>query len=167
MRRYTIEVNGKTYMLDVRELSSDSFEVTYDDRQFDVLLVDDMDLPEAAITPVMSDSIGGHTAPAAVQAPAARVVAKPSAPRTAAPAAARPAGPSGAGNALTAPMPGVILSIDVKVGARVKRGDVICKLEAMKMVNPIRAPKDTVVTEITVSEGQMVAYGDALVLFGE
>jgi glutaconyl-CoA/methylmalonyl-CoA decarboxylase subunit gamma len=163
MRRYTIEVNGKTYMLDVRELSSDSFEVTHEDRQFNVLLVHDTDLPEAAITPVMSDSIGGHTAPAA---PAGRAAA-PRAAAPAAPAAPRPAAPSGAGNALTAPMPGVILSIDVKAGARVKRGDVICKLEAMKMVNPIRAPKDTVVAEITVSEGQMVAYGDALVLFGE
>jgi biotin carboxyl carrier protein len=161
MRRYTIEVNGKTYMLDVRELSSDSFEVTYDDRQFDVLLVDDTDLPEAAITPVMSDSIAGRTAS---PTPAARPIARPAA---SVPVAPRPAVPSGVGNALTAPMPGVILSIDVKVGARVKRGDVICKLEAMKMVNPIRAPKDTVVTEITVSEGQTVAYGDALVLFGE
>jgi glutaconyl-CoA/methylmalonyl-CoA decarboxylase subunit gamma len=164
MRRYTIEVNGKTYMLDVHELSSDSFEVTYEDRQFDVLLVDDTDLPEAAITPVMSDSIGSQAAPAA---PVVRPAGRPAAPRAAAPAAPRQAAPSGAGNALTAPMPGVILSIDVKAGARVKRGDVICKLEAMKMVNPIRAPKDTVVAEITVSEGQMVAYGDALVLFGE
>jgi biotin carboxyl carrier protein len=64
-------------------------------------------------------------------------------------------------------MPGVILSVDVKAGARVKRGDVLCKLEAMKMVNPLRAPKDTVVSEIAVSEGQTVAYGDVLVLFGE
>ena len=165
MRRYTIEVNGKTFMLDVRELSSDSFEVTYDNRPFDVLLVDDMDLPEAAITPVMSNAIGEHTAPAAARAPAARLATKPAALKPSeATAAPRP---TGGAQALTAPMPGVILSIDVKVGARVKRGEVICKLEAMKMVNPIRAPNDTVVTEITVSEGQTVAYGDALVLFGE
>ena len=160
MRRYTIEVNGKTYMLDVHELSSDSFEVTYEDRQFDVLLVDDTDLPEAAITPVMSDSIGSQAAPAAPVVRSRGAGLLP--PGAAAPAAPRQAAPSGAGNALTAPMPGVILSIDVKAGARVKRGDVIGKLEAMKMVNPIRAPKDTVVAEITVSEGQMVAYGDAL-----
>ncbi|HPS68145.1 MAG TPA: biotin/lipoyl-binding protein, partial [Holophaga sp.] len=85
------------------------------------------------------------------------------------PQAAKPAASQGAGDvgSLTAPMPGVILSVDVKVGARVKRGDVLCKLEAMKMVNPLRAPKDTVVSEIAVSEGQTVAYGDVLVLFGE
>ena len=167
MRRYTIEVNGKTYMLDVRELSSDSFEVICDDRQFDVMLVDDMDLPEAVISPVTSKAIGERVMPAAAPAPVARPAAqKAAAPR---PAAPKPAASQGAGDAksLTAPMPGVILSVDVKAGARVKRGDVLCKLEAMKMVNPLRAPKDTVVSEIAVSEGQTVAYGDVLVLFGE
>jgi biotin carboxyl carrier protein len=64
-------------------------------------------------------------------------------------------------------MPGVILSVDVKAGARVKRGDVLAKLEAMKMVNPIRAPKDTVIAAVLVTDGQMVAYGDTLMTFGE
>lgn len=170
MRRYTIEVNGKTYMLDVHELSSDTFEVTYEDRQFDVQLVDDTDLAEAEITPEMAGALGEHGAPV-VQA-ARPVAARPAAPRPAAApkaAAPRPAAPSGAaaGPALTAPMPGVILSVDVKAGARVKRGDVVVKLEAMKMVNPIRAPKDTVIAEVLVSDGQQVAYGDTLVTFGE
>ncbi|HNX30295.1 MAG TPA: biotin/lipoyl-binding protein [Holophaga sp.] len=162
MRRYTIEVNGKTYLLDVRELSADSFEVTCDDRQFDVMLVDGMDLPEAGASPAAGGAAGERAVP----------VARPAAPKPAAaprPQAAKPAASQGAGDvgSLTAPMPGVILSVDVKVGARVKRGDVLCKLEAMKMVNPLRAPKDTVVSEIAVSEGQTVAYGDVLVLFGE
>jgi biotin carboxyl carrier protein len=171
MRRYTIEVNGKTYMLDVRDLTSDTFEVLYEDHEFTVQLVDDTDLAEAEITPVMVNALGDQGAPAA---PVARAAApRAAAPRVSAPKAAAaaapkaaPAGGSGAA-ALTAPMPGVILSVDVKPGARVKRGDILAKLEAMKMVNPLRAPKDTVIADILVADGQMVAYGDTLMTFGE
>ncbi len=171
MRRYTIEVNGKTYMLDVRDLTSDTFEVLYDDREFTVQLVDDTDLAEAEITPVMANALGDQSAPAApvAQAAAPRAAApRVSAPKAAAPAApkAAPAG-GGGGSALTAPMPGVILSVEVKPGARVKRGDILAKLEAMKMVNPLRAPKDTVIGDILVADGQTVAYGDTLMTFGE
>ena len=167
MRRYTIEVNGKTYLLDVRELSADSFEVTCDDRQFDVMLVDGMDLPEAGASPAAAGAAGERAM--AVRPAAPKPAAAPRPAAASRPQAAKPAASQGAGDvgSLTAPMPGVILSVDVKVGARVKRGDVLCKLEAMKMVNPLRAPKDTVVSEIAVSEGQTVAYGDVLVLFGE
>jgi len=172
MRRYTLEVNGKTYMLDVRELSSDSFEVLYEDREFNVQLVDDTDLAEAEITPVMANAIGEG---ATLATPASRPTAprpaapRPAAPRTAPTTAPKAAGAPAAGGAaaLTAPMPGVILSVDVKPGARVKRGDVLAKLEAMKMVNPLRAPKDTVIAAVLVSDGQMVAYGDTLMTFGE
>lgn len=164
MRRYTIEVNGKTYMLDVRELSSDCFEVVHGDRAFNVQLVDDTDLAEAEITPVQANALGEQGTPVVHAAP------RPAAAPKASPAAARPAAApaaGGGGAALTAPMPGVILSVDVKPGARVKRGDVLAKLEAMKMVNPIRAPKDTVIAEVLVADGQMVAYGDTLMTFGE
>lgn len=170
MRRYTIEVNGKTYMLDVRELSSDSFEVVYGDQEFNVQLVDDTDLAEAEITPVQANALGDHAAPVVRAAPRPAAAARPASAPKAAPAAPRPAAApaaGGGGAALTAPMPGVILSVDVKAGARVKRGDVLAKLEAMKMVNPIRAPKDTVIAEVLVSDGQMVAYGDTLMTFGE
>ena len=169
MRRYTIEVNGKTYMLDVHELSSDSFEVTYGDQAFNVQLVDDTDLAEAEITPVQANALGDHGAPVISRSTTSP---RPAAPRTTPPAPAKAAAPApaaggGSGAALTAPMPGVILSVEVKPGARVKRGDVLAKLEAMKMVNPIRAPKDTVIAEVLVADGQMVAYGDTLMTFGE
>lgn len=171
MRRYTIAVNGKTYILDVRDLSSDTFEVLHEDREFTVQLVNDTDLAEAQITPVMVNALGDHGAPAepVVRVAAPRAAApRASAPQTASAAApkATPAGGGGAA-ALTAPMPGVILSVDVKPGARVKRGDVLATLEAMKMVNPLRAPRDTVIGDIRVAEGQTVAYGDTLMLFGE
>jgi biotin carboxyl carrier protein len=47
----------------------------------------------------------------------------------------------------------------------VKRGDVLLTLDAMKMVNAIRAPRDAVVAEVLVAVGQIVAFGDPLMRF--
>jgi biotin carboxyl carrier protein len=63
-------------------------------------------------------------------------------------------------------MPGTILDIKVAVGASVKKGDVLCVLEAMKMENDIPAPKDGTVTAIKVSKGASVQAGDALITLG-
>ena len=66
---------------------------------------------------------------------------------------------------LSAPMPGVILDIAVKAGDTVKRGDLLCALEAMKMKNAIRAPREAVIASVEVQDGQKVAYGDVLIKF--
>ncbi len=59
-------------------------------------------------------------------------------------------------------MPGTILDIAVKVGETVKYGQQLCALEAMKMKNAIRTPKDGVIASVNVNEGQTVAYGTLL-----
>lgn len=46
----------------------------------------------------------------------------------------------------------------VKVGSRVSKGDTLCLIEAMKMMNEVTAPKDGVVKEILVENGEMVEY---------
>ena len=69
---------------------------------------------------------------------------------------------NGSGEPLKAPMPGAILDIKVNQGARVKDGDVIFILEAMKMENEIMASKDGVVTQILVTKGAIVATNDVL-----
>ena len=68
---------------------------------------------------------------------------------------------------LTAPLPGVIASIDVEAGTRVERGDPLLTIEAMKMRNPIRAPRTAIVLEILVTAGQQVGHGDVLMRFGD
>lgn len=99
----------------------------------------------------------------ATSAPAsfAPVAAPVAAPKAAAPKAA--AAPVAAGAAkVTAPMPGTILAVKVSVGQQVKKGDVICVLEAMKMENDIPAPQDGVIASINTQKGASVNAGDVL-----
>ena len=98
-------------------------------------------------------------APAAAPVAAAPVAAAPAA-APAAPAAAAPV----AGEAVTAPMPGNILKVNVTVGQAVKEGDVLVVLEAMKMENEIMAPKNGTVAQVLVQKGATVATGATMVV---
>ena len=93
-------------------------------------------------------------APVAAPAPAAA----PAPVAAPAPAAAAPAG----GEKVNAPMPGTILSVNVKVGDAVKKGDVLVILEAMKMENEIMAPVDGTITFVGVNQGATVESGSAI-----
>ncbi len=98
-----------------------------------------------------------------VKAPAAAPVAAAAPAPVAAPApAAAPAG----GEAVVAPMPGNILSVNVQVGSVVKKGDVLMILEAMKMENEIMAPCDGTVASVSVQKGAAVESGAALCVIG-
>jgi len=63
---------------------------------------------------------------------------------------------------IEAPMPGKILSVDVRVGNTVDEGAMVCILEAMKMENPIVAPVTGSVVDVAVSAGQLVKTGDKI-----
>ncbi|MGD8505285.1 MAG: biotin/lipoyl-binding protein [Candidatus Bathyarchaeota archaeon] len=67
-------------------------------------------------------------------------------------------------NVATAPMPGIVVSVKVKVGDSVSLGQPICILEAMKMENEINAPKAGIVKEIHVSEGSSVSHGQPMIV---
>ena len=75
-------------------------------------------------------------------------------------AAAAPAGSI----TVEAPMPGKVLSVNVKAGDKVEAGDVLLILEAMKMQNEIMAPEDGTVSDVRVSAGDTVATGDVMVV---
>jgi propionyl-CoA carboxylase alpha chain len=63
---------------------------------------------------------------------------------------------------LVAPMPGTVLRTAVSIGDRVRAGDPILWLEAMKMEHQITAPADGVVSELPISVGQQVEMGAVL-----
>jgi acetyl-CoA carboxylase biotin carboxyl carrier protein len=88
----------------------------------------------------------------------------PSAP----PPAAAPAGNAGA---VTSPMVGTAyLQAEpgappfVSVGATVKVGDTLVIIEAMKVMNPIKAPRGGVVRQVLIADGQPVEYGEPLMI---
>lgn len=70
-----------------------------------------------------------------------------------------------ASNEISAPIPGVIIDILVKTGDKVKHGQELCILEAMKMKNSIRASKDGIISEILISCGDQVKHGQILIRF--
>ena len=94
-------------------------------------------------------------APVAVPAPAPAPVAAPA--------------PADAGKAINAPIVGVFYAAPspdsepyVSVGKRVKKGDVVCIIEAMKCMNEIQAEEDGEITAILATNGELVEYGQPL-----
>ena len=102
---------------------------------------------------------------AGASAPVAAAPVAPVAPAAAPKAATAPAASSGAAGAVSvnAPMPGTILKMNVTAGQAVKKGDVLCVLEAMKMENDIPAPEDGTIASVNVQKGASVNSGDVLV----
>ena len=64
-----------------------------------------------------------------------------------------------------APMPGLVLEINVKAGDIVKKGDTLLVLEAMKMENTIKCPNDALIQSVAVNKGQAVDKNAILVNF--
>jgi biotin carboxyl carrier protein len=72
-------------------------------------------------------------------------------------------GTGAAGQTLQAPLPGKVTHVAVAVGDRVKRGDTVVVIEAMKMENEFKAAAAGTVTDVRVHAGQAVNPGDVLV----
>lgn len=115
-------------------------------------------------------------------APAAPATPAPSAPAPAAPAALAPAAPAPApapaddapmdmshATAVRAPMVGVFYAAPspgaepfVHVGSKVKKGETLCVIEAMKVMNEVTAEADGEIVDICVKDGDLVEYGCCL-----
>ena len=133
MSTYNLKINGKQYNVTVNSVEGNNASVNVNGVDYNV-------------------EIEGGAAP--VVAPVAAPVAAPaSAPAAPAPA---PAAPLAGGKSIVSPLPGVIISVDVKEGQAIKRGQKIAVIEAMKMENEILAEFDGTVTAIHVSKGDSV-----------
>lgn len=102
------------------------------------------------------------------QAPAAQNVAV-SVPAAKAPDKAAITKPTGGAGAvkIDSPLPGSIFKILVKTGEKVKKGQVIIVIEAMKMENEVLSPSDGTIVSVEVSEGSSVNTGDLLLTMGD
>ena len=109
--------------------------------------------------------------PSAMAAPVAAPTVAPVAPE---PAAQTPAAaPELRGTEVTAPMVGVFYAAPapgdepfVHVGSKVKAGETLCMIEAMKVLNEVTAEADGEVLEICVADGDLVEFGSCLMRIG-
>ena len=143
MKAYKFKINGKEYEVAVNSIEGKTADVTVNGINYSV----EMENGASAPTPAPAQSAAAAPAPEEKIAPATSA-------------------PSGSGKAITSPLPGVIISVDVKEGAAVKRGQKVAVIEAMKMENEILAESDGTVTAIHVSKGDSVAEGDNIVTIG-
>ena len=139
MQKLNFNINGKHYEATITEVEHNVAEVELNGKKYTI----DVERAEAVALPTIA---------APKPAAAAPVAAAPAAPRAAAGA-----------NAITAPLPGSVVSISVKAGDAVKAGQQLAVIEAMKMENEILAPADGTVKAVHVSAGQAVQQGDALI----
>ena len=162
MRRYTLNISDREFVVDVQEVDADNFEVVVGGDTYQVNLANEENLAEATITPGFAPSAAQAAAPSRKSA-----ASRPApAAATSAPAARKPAGGGGKGTQ-TAPMPGVILEINVKPGDTVTRGQQVAILDAMKMHNVIGAVQAGTVAEVYVDAGQSVDHGTPILKFKE
>lgn len=133
MRKFIINVNGKSYDVEVEEVK---------------------------------DGVVSTPSMPSVQAAAPASAPKASAPVAAPKAAAAPVSVPAGATSIPAPMPGTILSIKVQAGDTVKKGQVLCILEAMKMENEIMSGIDGVISSVAVNTGDSVNTGQLLLVIG-
>ena len=139
MEDFKFKIAGKNYTTKVVEEEGGSLLVTVNGKTYQV------EMP------------GRTPAPKPVIRPAGGVAAAP----VAAPAAAAPASDT----TVVAPLPGTITKVVAKAGQKVKKGDVLVVMEAMKMANDIVAEANGTVKAVSVSEGQSVNQGDVQIEF--
>ena len=111
--------------------------------------------------PQISAQIGSAPVAAPAEAPAAAVPAAP---------AEEPAPAASKGKEITSPLVGVFHSLSegkaVKIGDKLKKGDIVCMVEAMKLMNEITMPEDGEITWVACEEGGSVEYGQLLYNYG-
>ena len=150
MKKYSLKINGNPYEVKIEDIneSSTMARVTVNGVKYDV--------------EIEGGKASAPKKPHVVAAPEATGLSVT--PKT--PIATKPAAPAAAASGLkvTCPLPGTILSINVKEGDTVAAGQTLLVLEAMKMENNIDAERGGVVKQVLVQAGATVMEGDVLLV---
>ena len=150
MKEYKFKINGKDYAVTIGEAEGKMLSVNVNGADYQVELEN---APVAA--PVAAPAAAGNAPASAKNYADATAGASPaSAPK------------AGAGLTIKSPLPGIIISIDVKEGQAVKRGQKLAVIEAMKMENDILSEADGTVTAIHARKGDSVLEGADIVTIG-
>src|SRR6056297_1141511 len=137
MKEIVLEIKGKEYKVKVNSFGSENAEVTVNGKDYVVGL---KDLGVREIPDVNSKNT-----------------------KRAKPKKVKPKKKKPIKNVIKAPLPGLILEIQVKVGEEIEAGQDILVMEAMKMENEIQATSSGTVKEIKVEKGESVYEGDILI----
>lgn len=152
MGKYNFRINGHDYQVDVNSVEGGIADVTVNGTDYKVELADAVPAPaQQAARPAPQATF--------TAAPAPQATAQATQTTTA-------SAPHGKGEVVTAPLPGVILDIKVKVGDVVKAGQTVAVLEAMKMENEIEATASGTVTAVNAGKGDSVLEGAAIITIG-
>jgi biotin carboxyl carrier protein len=157
MSTFEITIEGKLYKVTVEKFDGKQASVVVDGKKYEVD-IDGMDFRR----PPPSFGRGPYTPRPGIKTPTisqSNTAAVPTPTSAIAPAA-------GGGGKITAPMPGLILDVMVKEGDHVKSGEMVVKMEAMKMENEIPSSVDGIVKSVAVQKGDSVSTGETLVEIG-
>ena len=149
MKKYSLKINGNQYEVKIDDINEASTlaHVTVNGTKYDV--------------EIEGGKATGAKKPAVAPAPQATGLSVT--PKT--PIASKPvAAPAATGAKVTCPLPGTVISINVKEGDTVAAGQTLLVLEAMKMENNIDAERGGVVKQILVAAGATVMEGDVLIV---
>ena len=151
MKKYSLKINGNPYEVKIEDIneSSTMARVTVNGTKYDV------EIEGGKAAAVKKPQV------VAVPQTATDISVTPKTPIATKPAAAPAAG---GGAKVTCPLPGTIISINVKEGDTVAAGQTVVVLEAMKMENNIDAERGGVVKQVLVSAGATVMEGDVLLV---
>jgi glutaconyl-CoA/methylmalonyl-CoA decarboxylase subunit gamma len=143
MKTYNLKVNGKEYKIDIESLNEYNAQVKCNGADYKVEFETSVPVKEQR-----------------------QLDKKPVIPDTSEKKTYSP-GESSVANAIKAPIPGLITKILVSEGDIIKGGQVVAKMEAMKMENNILASADGKVSQIAVKAGETVLEGDILIRMEE
>jgi len=172
MQRYQVIVNGNTYTVTVKSIVGNNAVVDVDGWEFQVAIGDGKSMPDISqqhITAATSTAAGTQSAPPAPSIPTPVKPAEGTGKKRA--SALEQLGPKKAAvpqvegkGVINAHLPGQIVEMMVKVGDKVSKGDIVCKMEAMKMINEVKTTIDGSVKEILVEEQQNVLENQPLMI---
>ena len=142
MKEYKYRINGNIYKVAVGDIDNNFAEVEVNGVPYKV----ELDQAKKPVTIINAP----RPSAAPRNAEGGKVIAKP-------------ASTGGGGHKVVSPLPGTVVSVNVKVGDAVKASDTVAILEAMKMENAIHAGRDGVVKSIEANAGDAVLEGAVII----